>query len=135
MSSEGKSPELFLEHNGVAIYHCYHDSDVKAWYWYTVEPMDCDIDYPLPGAAQFDVRDLPALGFDSEYRTHHGVIIRHAIEQGFISGQPAAEGTTVPEQVLIAIEQGLVTIVWCPSGVQVEIVDYDSLDVTHSDPE
>lgn len=135
MPSEWKNPELFLEHNGVAIYHCYHHNDVKAWYGYTVEPMDCDVDYPLPGAAQFDVRNLPTLGFDPEYHTQHGVIIRHAIEQGLISGQPAAEGIIVPQQVIISIEQGLVTIVRCPSGVQVEIVDYDSLDVTHSDPE
>ena len=128
-------PELFLEHKGVAIYHCYHDNDAIAWYGYTTEPTDCNTEYPLSGGGQFDIRDLPSLGFDSEYRTHHGVIIRHAIKTGLIKGQPVAEGVTAPHQVLISIEHGLVAIVRCPSGVQVEIVDYDSLDVTHSDPE
>ena len=40
-------PELFLEHEGVGVYHCYDDDSMVSTYWYTTDATDCNIDFPL----------------------------------------------------------------------------------------
>lgn len=129
MVHKENQPEVFLEHRGVAIYHCYDEWQVIATYWYTTQPDDYNIDAPLTEQAQFDVRDLPLLGFDPEYREHHAVIIRHAIEAGLLTGQPAADRTAAPELVVVSIQHGLVSVVTRPAGVRLELVDHDCHEV------
>jgi hypothetical protein len=82
-------PDLFLEYEGVAVYHCYDDGSTVSTYWYTTDAADCNSDAPLPAAAQFDVRELPALGLDAADLTTHAGIIRHAIEAGLLTGEAA----------------------------------------------
>jgi len=55
-----QEPQLFLEHNNVAVYHTYKNNNI-AFYRYTTNPCDDDLNAPYQGyqAGQFDVRDLP----------------------------------------------------------------------------
>lgn len=51
--TEWADPELFLEHNGVKVYHTYKDDDVdqrQMDYWFTMRCHDDE--------EHFDVRDL-----------------------------------------------------------------------------
>jgi hypothetical protein len=82
-------PELFLEHEGVAVYHCYDDDGMVSTYWYTTDGTDCNIDAPLTEAAQFDVRELPTLGLAVNDPTTHASIIRHATQAGLLTGESA----------------------------------------------
>jgi hypothetical protein len=74
-------PDLFLEHDGVAVYHCSDDDSMVSTYWYTTAAADCNSDAPLPAAAQFDVRALPALDLDANDPTTHAVTDRPILYQ------------------------------------------------------
>jgi hypothetical protein len=91
MPGQWTDPELFLEYEGTAIYHCYDDDNMVSLYWYTTDASDCNIDSPMTESAQFDVRDLPNLGLDSDDRQNHPAIIRSAIQNGLISEAGAIE--------------------------------------------
>lgn len=82
-----QDPEVFLEHNGVTIYHVYKDelSDVPVEDWYST--CGCE----SPGSAyEFDVIDVP--GYDpkcdgpgwDERRNYHKKLIEAAIDAGLI---------------------------------------------------
>jgi hypothetical protein len=94
MPDEWTDPELFLEYEGVTVFHCYDDDHMVSRYWYTTDASDCNIDSPVTERAQFDVRDLPDLDLDTDNRQHHPVIIRNAIQKGLISGEAAVEEIT-----------------------------------------
>jgi hypothetical protein len=117
-------PELFLEFEGVAVYHCYDDGSMISRYWYTTDVTDCNYKFPETDTAQFDVRDLPNLGLDAGDQRNHAPIIRHAISQGLICGE-AAVRTEPPLIVKIVVLGGMVYVVEKPPGVEVEITDYD----------
>jgi hypothetical protein len=118
-------PELFLEHEEVAVYYCYDDLDNIASYWYTTDPSDCNYKYPESNA-QFDVRDLPNLGLASNDWENHAAIIQHAISKGLITGELAVK--TEPSVVRIEIQGGVAEVVEKPPGVEVEIIDHDRLN-------
>lgn len=51
-------PEVFLEHNGVTVYHTYKDDDVDQgtdWYWFRLDQEEDD-------EGMFDIRDVDPLG-------------------------------------------------------------------------
>lgn len=75
---ETQWPPLFLEHNGVKVYHCLHD-DHLATHWFTTDPEGCDIDENC-GVAQFDARDLPAPKESWPHGYHQRIV--EAIEVG-----------------------------------------------------
>lgn len=89
-------PELFLEQEGVTVYHCYDDDGMVSTFWYTTDGTDCNIDAPLTDAAQFDVRDLPAVGLAVDDPTTHASIIRHAIQAGLLIGEPVIPSDPPP---------------------------------------
>lgn len=123
MPDQWTPPDLFLEHAGVAIYHCYDDGGQVSAYWYTTDPTDDNYDWPASDAAQFDVRDLPTGGLDAHDRQHHAAIIRLAIETGLLTGEPA--GQEPLPVVKIEVRGGVAYIVEQPPGVEVEIIDHD----------
>ncbi|MCI0527481.1 MAG: hypothetical protein L0Y56_08550, partial [Nitrospira sp.] len=87
MPEEWIDPELFLEYEDVAVYHCYDDDNMVSTYWYTIDDSDCNIDAPVTEGSRFDVRDLPDLGLNTDDRQNHMAIIRNAIQKGLISGE------------------------------------------------
>ena len=123
MPYEWVEPDLFLEYQGVAVYHCYDDNDIVSSYWYTTASSDDNRDWPQPETAQFDARELPDLGLDANDPANHAAIIRGAIEAGLISGEPAVEAD--PLIVKIEVLGGVATVVEKPPGVEVEITDHD----------
>ncbi len=131
MPNQWVDPDLFLKHEGVAVYRCYDDDSIVSTYWYTTDAADCNIDSPLTDEAQFDVRDLPNLGLAANDPNNHTGIIRKAIEAGLISGSPAV---TEPPGLVVKIEimGGVAYVVEQPPGVEVEIID---LDVEEEDGE
>jgi len=114
-------PELFLEHQGVAVYYAYEDGGNACYYWYTTDPSDDDWTWSEPDSDQFDVRDLPNLGLDVQNRANHAQIIRQAISQGLITGEPAL--AKPPLTVKIEVRGGLAYLVEQPPGVEVEIIN------------
>jgi len=134
MPYEWVDPELFLEHEGVAVYHCYDDGDMVSSYWYTTDPSDCNYKFPEIGSkAQFDVRDLPDLGLAVDEPTNHALIIEHAIEEGLITGEPTRETTSDEmerESLVVRIEviDGVAEVVEKPPNVAVVIIDHDMVD-------
>ena len=117
------APDLFLEHQGVAVFHCYDDGGELSFYWYTTDPTDDNLDSPRTGNDQFDVRDLPGHGLDANHWPSHAEIIRHAIDEGWVTGEPA---TTEPALIVrIEVLGGVAHMVDKPPGVEVEIVDHD----------
>ncbi len=119
-------PEIFLEHENVAVYHCYDDLDNVSSYWYTTDPSDCNYKHPESNA-QFDVRDLPTLGLDANDQSNHAAIIQHAITEGLITGEPAIT-TEPPKVVRIEMQGGVAEVIEKPSDVEVEIIDHDMVD-------
>ena len=124
MPNEGIHPELFLEYKGVAVYHTYRHNQMVSAYWYTTDPLDCD--YTLPTSeAQFDIRQLPNWGCDSNDPRNHVPIIENAIQERLINGQPAVK-TEVPLLVVrIEVHEGVASVINKPPGVAVEITYYD----------
>jgi hypothetical protein len=120
-------PELFLEHNGVAVYHVYEDGGELYWYWYTTNFADDNVDFPQDETALFDIRDLPSGELDANDRQTHEAIIRQAIEAGLITGQPAEQEP--PLIVKIEVRGGVAHIVQQPPGVTVELVDLDVKEI------
>ena len=118
-------PELFLEFEGVAVYHCYDDVDTVSSYLYTTDVTDCNYKFPETDNAQFDVRDLPNLGLDAGDRRNHARIIRHAIGEGLLSGEAAVRTEQPPLIVRIEVRRGVAYVVEKPPGVEVEIADHD----------
>lgn len=50
-------PEVFLEHNGVTVYHTYKDDDFEQganWYWFRLDQEEDD-------EGKFDIRDVDPL--------------------------------------------------------------------------
>jgi hypothetical protein len=121
-------PELFLESEGVAVYHCYDDASMISRFWYTTDVTDCNYKFPETDTAQFDVRDLPNLGLDAGDQEHHAPIIRHAISEGLISGEAAVKTEPPPLIVKIEVLGGVAYLVEKPPGVEVEITDHDNMD-------
>lgn len=117
-------PDLFVEVDGVAVYHCYDDAGDLCWYWYTPDAKDDNADWPLPDSTQFDVRDLPDLGLNAQDTDTHGQIITAAIHSGLISGEPAVKQP--PLTVTIEVIGGVAHILAKPDGVEVEILDRDA---------
>ncbi|HEX9926811.1 MAG TPA: hypothetical protein VGD99_29460 [Anaerolineae bacterium] len=111
-------PELFLEHQGVAVYRTYDEAgELSAWH-YTTDPRDWDIDQPGDEGAQFDVRDLPPGVFDVNDPALHETIIRAAIATGRVQGTPAKSWAV--ERVVIEIDNGTGRVVEAPPWLNVE---------------
>lgn len=71
--AEWEDPKIFLEHNGVIVYHTYVDDDVEQgamMFWFTLSDHDDD--------SSFDVRDLKSFSPDLT----HDDVLRAAIESG-----------------------------------------------------
>lgn len=114
-------PELFVEHQGVAVYRTYDgDDDVNAWH-YTTDPGDSNSEWP-DGESQFDVRDLPPGVFDVNDPATHETIIRTAIATGLVCGEPAIERGWSVATVRIEVVGQTVKIVEAPPWVEVVIV-------------
>lgn len=125
MPYEWIDPELFLEYEGVAVYRCYDEDNVVSTYWYTTEITDCNVDAPELEGFQFDVRDLPDLGLEVNDPKNHRAIIRNAIGQGLITGQPAISSEPPHLVVKIEVKGGVASVVEQPPGVEVVIIDLD----------
>jgi hypothetical protein len=125
MPYEWVDPELFLEHEGVAVYHCYDDDNIVSTYWYTTEITDCNVDAPELEGFQFDARELPNLGLDANDPKNHPAIIQNAIQEGIIAGEPANKTDPPPLVVKIEVMGGVASVVEQPPGIEVEIIDYD----------
>ena len=62
-------PEVFLEHNGVTVYHTYKDDDIDQganWYWFTLQELGSECE----GA--FDIRDVDPLDLLKSHPPHRG---------------------------------------------------------------
>jgi hypothetical protein len=127
-------PELFLEFEGVAVYHCYDDNGRVSYYWYTTDPSDDNCDFAKPDSAQFDVRDLPNLGLDVKDFENHAAIIRHAIQVGLIIGHLVVTDAPSPLTVKIEVWGGVAYLVEKPPGVEVEIIDHDDVEEAGNGP-
>ncbi|MCP4996133.1 MAG: hypothetical protein GY934_20490 [Gammaproteobacteria bacterium] len=117
-------PDLCLEYNEVAVYHCYDDGGELCWYWYTTDPLDDNHDAPQPETSQFDVRELPDLGKDANDWHNHATIIQQAINLGLIQGEPAVENE-MPLLVRIGVLGGVAYVMDKPDQIEVEIIDTD----------
>ena len=99
-------PEVFLEHEGVKIFHTYKDDD---WangpmtYWYSTSDND--------GENQFDVRDLRLCASDPDQvvdaLTHPPLLKETSAYQEKMSGELTNEQEVITEIIRRAIEQGL----------------------------
>ena len=116
-------PDLLLEVDGVAVYHCYDDAGELCWYWYTTDPNDDNVDWSKSDTAQFDVRDLPDLGLNANDSKTHARIIEQAIRDGLLSGEPALKQT--PLKVTIEVIGGVAHLLEKPDEIEVEILDRD----------
>jgi len=123
-------PELFLEHNGVAVYHCYEDDGPVSYYWYTTDPSDDNRVWSKPESSQFDVRTLPDLGLDVNDFENHATIIQQAIQVGLIIGDLVVTDAPSPPTVKIEVRGGVAHVVEQSPGVTVEIVDLDAKEVS-----
>jgi len=86
VATEPWTPEVFLTHNGVTIYHAFKDefSDVCLDFWYSTSAN------ALPNSdCEFDVRELP--GFRGNIFQHdseeHVRAIEAAIDAGFLHSE------------------------------------------------
>jgi hypothetical protein len=121
-------PELFLEHDGVAVYHCYDNDKVVSLFWYTTDAADDNCDSPNSGRAQFDVRDLPHIGLDANDWNNHAAIIQHAIRAELVTGEPVVNSEPESLTVIIEVQSGLAEVIEKPPGVEVKIIDHDLVD-------
>lgn len=116
-------PELFVEVDGVAVYHCYDDTGARSCYWYTTDPTDDNSVWTARNSAQFDVRTLPSPGLDAHDPDTHVWIIAQAIRAGLLSGEPARRDP--PLVVKIEVIGGVAHVLDTPPGIEVEIIDHD----------
>jgi len=82
-------PDLFLEHQGVQVWHTYKEQeyDDRLHYWFTADPDNTDRD------SYFDVRELPAYAslmptprpLSDDIPEFHKTVIRAAIEQHLVA--------------------------------------------------
>ena len=75
-------PEVFLEHNGVTVYHTYRDDDIDQganWFLFTLrEDGGEDKD-------AFDIRDVDPLNlYKSGLDETRRAVLRHAIDNGLL---------------------------------------------------
>jgi hypothetical protein len=83
-------PELFLEHNGVQVFHTYKDG-LASTFHYTTDPDDDDLTFLIQDpdcTSHFDVRDLPPAAFEvgsMALRNRHAFRIKAAIEAGILT--------------------------------------------------
>lgn len=120
-------PDLFIEAEGVAVYHCYDDAGDLCQYWYTTAPEDDNINWPTVDNGQFDVRELPGLGLNTHDADTHARIITQAIRNGLLHGEPA--GREPPPVVRIEVIGGVAHVLAKPVGVAVEIIDHDLAEI------
>lgn len=109
-------PELFVEHQGVAVYRTYDGDGQESTWHYTTDPTDHYID--TPEGWQFDVRDLSPGVFDVNDPATHETIIRTAIATGRVRGEPA-RGWTVGE-VVVEVCAGEAKVIERPAWIEVE---------------
>lgn len=87
-------PEVFMQHDGVTIYHIYKDDDfdgVARAYWYGTRPSCSDSGSGEGG--EFDVRDLPDVkGASADDEEGRRTIIRAAIDRRLLTEDGIAEG-------------------------------------------
>lgn len=96
-------PEIFLEHNGVTIYHSYKDNVAlqRLSYWYTTNPEYAETIGGEVDPYEFDVRELEVPAPEAPRRVVEALtpppnneteriadLIRRAIEAGLIRVPP-----------------------------------------------
>jgi hypothetical protein len=101
--TEWVAPEVFLEHEGVVVYHSYKDNDMgsRMTYWYTTNPEHCEEIGGEVDPYEFDVRDLTVDARDAPRQVVDALApplpeleqiadtIRRAIHAGIIRVPPA----------------------------------------------
>ncbi len=89
MPDEWVDPEIFVEHLGVTVYHCYTGQDMVSNFFYTVDPANSSTDNDDGSGTQFDVSDI--YGATDIRFADDETAIRYAIEAGWLT----EEGLTV----------------------------------------
>lgn len=72
-------PEVFIEHNGMTVYHVYKDDEIsqgRREFWYTTDLCGGDCNDPFA----FDVRELPTYADGKSHRQ----VIWEAIDAGIL---------------------------------------------------
>lgn len=74
-------PEVFMEHDGVPVYHTYKNDDIENQreYWFT---LDCS--YSEGCGQDFDVRDLPNPRRVPLDEAGKQTVIANALDQGIL---------------------------------------------------
>ena len=101
-------PEVFMEHEGVTIYHTYKDCEFtkgELTYWFTTNELDAEEDF------HFDVRELRLYASDPESAiddgSHPPPLKDVPAYQELMSGERPNEKEVIAEILRTAIEQGL----------------------------
>ena len=107
-STEWIDPEVFIEHEGVSIYHTCKNCDLRNGpfsYWFTTNDDDSDEDY------YFDVRDLRLFVSDPEKALDDGTYPPPLKEKPafreLMNGPNPNEDEIIKRIIRTAIEQGL----------------------------
>lgn len=80
--TEWVDPEVFIEHDGVSVYHLYDDDNIEGrrmTYWYSTSP-DCSPDDPIGPGGPIDVRE-PSSFVDDSTEGHKAAFVA-AIDTG-----------------------------------------------------
>lgn len=88
--TEWVEPALFLEHNGVKVWHVYKDDDVEQGlrsFWFVSDPINGEND-----GSDWDVRDLAAWGDADGSGWPDDSVIRAAIIRAIESGELTQDG-------------------------------------------
>ena len=83
MPYEWVDPEVFVEYNGVTVYHVYKNNH-PMYYHFCTDPGDCEDDSNM-GGTQFDVRDLKPVYTVGSRRWNMEYTIKAAIDSGELS--------------------------------------------------
>ena len=85
-------PEVFLEHEGVTVYHTYKDDDFEQgarWYWFTLQEVGGEDE----GA--FDIRGLDTDNLLANRPPHNSdprrAVLRNAIDKGLLKSPGSTE--------------------------------------------
>jgi len=94
-------PELAVERYGVRVWYCHDDDKITAAHWFTIDPLNCNIDALGHAETQFDARELafklkqkigePVYPLDIWPPNTPGqneAIVRLGIDHGLIGGGP-----------------------------------------------